>query len=286
MISHWFYAARLKTLPVCFCPDILAISLSMNSPGFNPIIAGVILFCVLCIQVGTNFANDYYDFIKGADTSDRVGPARMTQSGAISPSAMKQATWLMFLLAALSGLYLVIYGGWPILAIGLLSLFFGLIYTAGPFALAYIGGAEIVSYLFFGPVSVIGAFYLLTGSWDFNLAFIGSGIGLITTALLVVNNTRDIESDRKVNKKTWAVRFGPVFSYIEYILCLYSPIILLDYVTEDSTEQMIFMLFLVFIAMLLTKKFGKATASVYNRLLGLTSAYLILYTTIAVYLLA
>ena len=257
----------------------------MPLDAFNYVIASIILFCVLCIQIGTNFANDYYDYVKGADSSDRVGPRRMTQSGAIAPLTMKRATFLMFSMATLSGLFLVYHGGWPIFLIGLLSLFFGLIYTAGPFALAYIGGAEIISFLFFGPVSIIGT-YLLTATWNLNLIFIGSGIGLITTALLVVNNTRDIDSDRKVNKKTLAVRFGPLFSYVEYIFCLYTPIILLDYVTENSVEQMIFILFLVFISMLLTKKFGKATSLIFNRLIGFTSAYLILYTTISVYLLS
>lgn len=286
MISHWFYAARLKTLPVCFCPVILAISMSMNSPSFRPTIAAVILCCVLCIQVGTNFANDYFDFVKGADTDERVGPKRMTQSGGISPKAMKRATVMMFLLAAFLGAYLVYYGGWFIFGIGLLSIFFGIIYTAGPFALAYIGGAELIAFLFFGPISVIGSYYLLASTWNFDLIYIGSGMGLITTALLVVNNTRDIDTDRKVNKKTWAVRFGPVFSYVEYIFCLYSPIVLLDNITENSLEQMVMVLFLVFIAMLLTRRFGKADGEAFNRLLALTSGYLILFTTFAIYLLA
>ena len=118
------------------------------------------------------------------------------------------------------------------------------------------------------------------------IIYIGSGIGLITTALLVVNNTRDIDSDRKVNKKTWAVRFGRLFSYVEYILCLYAPILILDYITADSFYQTLLVLFLVFIAMLLTRRFGKANGESFNRLLALTSAYLILYTIIAVYLLA
>jgi len=285
MISHWFYAARLKTLPVCFCPVILAISMSMNSPSFRPMIAAVILCCVLCIQVGTNFANDYFDFVKGADTDERVGPKRMTQSGGISPKAMKRATVMMFLLAAFLGACLVFHGGWFIFGIGLLSIFFGIIYTAGPFALAYIGGAELIAFLFFGPISLLGSHYLLASTWNFDLIYIGSGMGLITTALLVVNNTRDIDTDRKVNKKTWAVRFGPVFSYGEYIFCMYFPIILLDFITENSFEQMVLLLFLVIIAMVLTKRFGQAQGESYNRLLGLTSAYLMFYTIIAIYLL-
>lgn len=285
MISHWFYAARLKTLPVCFCPVILAISMTMNLPLFRPIIAVIILFCVFCIQVGTNFTNDYFDFVKGADTNERVGPKRMTQSGSISPKAMKRAAFFMFLLAAFLGAFLVYHGGWFIFWIGLLSIFFGFIYTAGPFAFAYIGGAEVIAFLFFGPISVIGSYYLLAGAWHFDLMYIGSGLGLITAALLVVNNARDMDTDRNVNKKTWAVRFGPVFSYLEYIFCLYSPIVLLDMITENSTEQMVLLIFLVAIAMLLTKRFRKAQGESYNRLLALTSSYLILYTTIAIYLL-
>jgi 1,4-dihydroxy-2-naphthoate octaprenyltransferase len=284
MISHWLYAARLKTLPVCVCPVLFAISVSMNAPSFRPMIAVVILGCVFCIQVGTNFANDYFDFVKGADTNDRVGPTRMTQSGQIPPNVMKRATWIMFLLAAFLGGYLVVHGGWVIFGIGVLSIFFGVIYTAGPFALAYIGGAEFISFLFFGPISVMGSYYLLARSWNVDLLYIGAGLGLITTALLVVNNTRDIDTDRQVNKKTWAVRFGPVFSYLEYIFCMYSPIVLLDIITENSFEQMVLLLFLVVIAMLLTKRFGQAQGELYNRLLGLTSAYLMLYTIIAIYL--
>ncbi len=285
MISHWILAARFKTLPVCICPVLIAISLSQSSPNFSIIVASITILCVLCIQIGTNFANDYFDFKKGADTIDRKGPKRMTQAGFISPTAMKLATILMFSLAVMFGLYLVFYGGWPILLIGILAVFFGVIYTAGPFALAYIGGAEFVSFAFFGPISVIGTYYLQTLTWNFELISIGSAIGFISTALLVVNNTRDIETDREVNKKTFAVRFGRLFSYVEYIFCIYLPILILDYLTIDSLEQMVIVLFLVFIALILTRRFGKASGESFNPLLALTSAYLIFFTIISIYLL-
>ncbi len=285
MISHWLYAARLKTLPVSLCPVILALALANDVGSFNLPVAIVIFLCVLLIQIGTNFANDYFDYIKGADTSDRIGPKRMTQAGNINPQAMKHAFTLMFIMAVFCGIYLVYHGGWPILCIGICSVFFGLIYTAGPFALAYIGGAEFISFLFFGPISVIGTYYLQTLSWRWDLITIGSALGLITSALLVVNNTRDIDSDKLVNKKTFAVRFGRLFSYIEYILCMYAPILLLDYLTNDSTYQMGMVLFLVFIAMILSRRFGKAKGAAFNQLLGLTSSYLILFTMISIYLL-
>ena len=143
----------------------------------------------------------------------------------------------------------------------------------------------MIHFLFFGPVSVIGTYYLQSLTWNWHLLYIGSAIGCITTALLVVNNTRDIDSDKRVNKRTFAVRFGRLFSYVEYIFCLYAPILLLDYVTSESTEQMMMVLFLVFIAMLLTRRFGKANGEMFNRLLALTSGYLILFTTFAIYLL-
>ena len=285
MISHWILAARIKTLPVSLCPVLLALSLSVRLETYSTLISLAIILCVLFIQIGTNLANDYFDFIKGADNPDRVGPQRMTQAGKVSPQTMKYATYFMFSVAFLIGLFLTYHGGLPIFLIGLAAIFFGFIYTAGPFALAYKGGAEIVSFIFFGPVSVMGTYYLQSFVWNWELIYIGSAIGLITSALLVVNNTRDIETDAKVNKKTWAVRFGRTFSYIEYILFLYSPILLLDYITPDSMNQMVLILFLVFIAMLLTRRFGKAKNEQFNRLIGLTSLYLIVFTSFSIYLL-
>ena len=282
MITHWLLAARLKTLPVSVCPVILGIVMTQHLPNFNALVAGLTLFAALCIQLGTNFANDYYDHKKGADT-ERIGPERMTQSGQIEPNTMKMAAFTMFGLAFILGLYLIWYGGWPILVIGVLSIIFGIMYTAGPYALAYIGGAEVISYLFFGPISVMGTVYLQTFQWSQSAFFLGSGIGLITSALLVVNNTRDIDTDKKVNKRTWAVRFGRLFSYFEYMLFMYAPIFLLDYVIEESTEEMIALIGMVLIATIIIKKFRRAKDVQYNRLLFLTSLYLILYTALCIY---
>ena len=285
MISHWILAARLKTLPVSVCPILITLSLSSGLPTFDTTIAIITLITAILIQIGTNFANDYFDHIKGADTHERVGPKRMTQAGHISPQTMKMATYITFALAVLLGAYLVYYGGIAILLIGIAAVFFGVIYTAGPFALAYIGGAEIVAFAFFGPISVLGTYYLQSFSWNSDLIIISSAVGLITVALLVVNNTRDIDTDKKVNKKTFAVRFGRLFSYLEYIICLYAPILLLDLVTNESTEQLILLLTLVAIAMILTRRFGKAKDQQFNQILAFTSLYLILFTAITIYLL-
>ena len=286
MISHWILATRIKTLPVSLMPVLLGLSLSAKAPTYSHGVSAVIIITVLCIQIATNLANDYYDFVKGADTHDRVGPKRMTHEGHITPTVMKRTSFILFGVSLVGAGLLTIVGGWPILAIGLLAVLFGWLYTGGPLPLAYIGGAEIVAFLFFGPVSVIGTVYLQTGQWVWELAKIGSGIGLIVAAILVVNNTRDIDTDQQANKKTWAVRFGRTASYIEYIALIYAPIFILDMLTDDHAVQMGLVLLLVFFGMILTRRFGRSTPVQMNRLLGLTSLYLMLYTSIAIYLLS
>lgn len=285
MIPYWFHAARIKTLPVSLCPVILGLALANGHPAYRLSTGIVIAVCAIMIQIGTNFFNDYFDWLKGADTPDRVGPARMSQSGAIKPHRMKQAGIGVFAMAFLLGGYLIIQGGWPIALIGILSLFFGVIYTAGPWALAYKGGAEIISFIFFGPVSVIGTYYLQTGEWAWHLGWIGAGIGLIVSALLVVNNVRDRITDAKVGKKTWAVRWGRTASIVEYIMMVYTPIFILDALTPDDTVQILLILTLVLTAMVLTRQLIRLDGAQLNRVLAQTSGYLIFYTSVAVYLL-
>ena len=227
MIAYWLLAARLKTLPVSMAPIIFALVLSRSLETFNGIVAGLTVFTALLIQIGTNFANDYYDYCKGADTTDRVGPMRMSKHK-IQPSLMKQAFQMMFIVAAISLIYLTYYGGWPIFLIGVSAIICGVLYTCGPYALAYIGGAEFIAFIFFGPISVLGTYYLQGFIWRMDLLYIGAAFGCISSALLVVNNTRDIATDKKVNKKTFSVRFGRLFSYLEYIFLLYCPIFLLN----------------------------------------------------------
>jgi 1,4-dihydroxy-2-naphthoate octaprenyltransferase len=187
---------------------------------WDPLIAILTMLSAMMIQIGTNYANDYYDYFKGADTKERIGPARATVSGLVKPQTMKIAFLLAFGLSVLFGLYLIGRGGWPILVIGSLSILFGILYTGGPFPLGYKGLGEIFVLIFFGPVAVGGAYYLQT--LDMNLSVILAGLspGLISTALLTVNNLRDIHTDEKAGKRTLAVRFGPIFARIEYLLSI------------------------------------------------------------------
>ena len=280
MISHWILAARIKTLPVSICPVLLAVSLSLSHPSYSTITTICIVLCVLFIQIGTNFANDYFDFIKGADTNERVGPKRMTQSGRISPNVMKNATIVVFTLLLL-GLYLVYVGVgrsyWLAYCLSSLVLF-----IQPPISLAYIGGAEVVSYLFFGPVSVIGTYYLQTLTWNFDLFIIGSGIGLITSALLVVNNTRDIDSDKKVNKKHGLCDLvGPFLYWVHCIfVCPYFSAWLPDNWFSRANG---YGLILVFLAMLLTRRYGKSPAD-FNKLLALRVVIYFIYINCFVFI--
>ncbi|RMH90898.1 MAG: 1,4-dihydroxy-2-naphthoate polyprenyltransferase, partial [Calditrichaeota bacterium] len=180
----------------------------------------VALFCAILIQIGTNFANDYYDYVQGADTGERLGPTRVTQAGLVPPETMKRAFVVVFGLAFVAGMYLVWRGGWPILAIGLLSILFGILYTGGPYPLGYHGLGDIFVLIFFGPVAVGGTYYVQALTITPEALLIGVGPGLISTALLTVNNLRDIHTDRETGKRTLAVRFGEGFARMEYLLCI------------------------------------------------------------------
>jgi len=215
-LQVWTLAARPKTLPAAAAPVLIGTAMAHTGGGVHWLSAIAAMIGALLIQIGTNFANDYFDFKKGTDTGERLGPLRVTQSGLVTPEAMKRATMLVFALAILIGWYLVWRGGWPIVIIGLLSVLFGVLYTGGPFPLGYNGLGDLFVLIFFGPVAVGGTYYVQT--LDINWAVIISGLapGLFSVAILTVNNLRDLDSDRATGKRTLAVRFGRQFSIHEY----------------------------------------------------------------------
>lgn len=178
-------------------------------------LAGAVL-----IQTGANYANDYLDFLRGADTPNRLGPRRATQAGLVSPAGMRHATILVFALACIPGAYIVYRGGWPFVVIGASSILFAVLYTAGPYPLGYIGLADVFVLVFFGPVALCGTYYLQTGRVTHEAWAAGLATGLLSTALLTVNNLRDIDEDRAAGKRTLAVRFGRGFARAEYAVCL------------------------------------------------------------------
>jgi len=216
----WFLSIRPKTLPAAAGPVLIGTALAY---GDRPIHIGIFLATILAallIQIGTNLSNDYFDYVKGVDTKERTGPVRATQAGLVSPAAMMWASVGIFGLAAVLGLYLISRGGWPIMVIGILSILSGILYTAGPLPLGYVGLGELFVLLFFGPVAVGGTYYLQTHLINPIVIIAGLAPGLISTAILAVNNLRDRRTDKAAGKKTLVIRMGRRFGVFEYIICV------------------------------------------------------------------
>jgi len=213
----WVLAARLPTLPAAVTPVLVGTAAGVRGVAFRPLPFVAALVASLLIQVGTNFANDYFDFHKGADTAERLGPVRVTQSGLISAAEVKRAAMLTFGLALLIGVYLVAVGGWPILAIGLASVVAAVAYTGGPWPLAYHGLGDVFVFIFFGLLAVGGSAYLQAGTLTGLALAAAVPVGLLVVNILVINNLRDIATDGAAGKRTLAVRIGAPASRLQYL---------------------------------------------------------------------
>lgn len=219
-LSLWILASRPKTLIAGISPVAIGSALALQQGHFSSLLLVLTLMTSLGIQITTNFANDYFDFLKGADTSARKGPLRITQAGLVSPPQMKQMLLIALAMTAFAGCTLVAYGGLMISCLLAISLFFAILYTGGPAPLAYLGLGELFVFLFFGLAATAGTYYLQTNTWSLEAFIAGIGPGALSTALLILNNLRDIEEDRLANKKTLIVRFGARFGQWEYFLFL------------------------------------------------------------------
>lgn len=213
----WFEAARPKTLPAAIIPVLVGSALAWGAGVFSPAPAGICLVFALLVQVGTNFANDYSDFVKGADREDRLGPRRAVAAGLIPARGMARAAALTFAAAFVEGLSLIHWGGWALLPIGIASLVFGWAYTGGPYPLAYHGLGDVFVFVFFGLVAVGGTFFVMAGYVDGAVFLAAVPIGLLATNILVVNNYRDMETDARAGKRTTVVRFGRSFARAQYV---------------------------------------------------------------------
>lgn len=216
----WLDAARPKTLAAAFVPVLVGAALAWKDHHFSWDASLVALMCAFLIQIGTNFANDYYDFIKGADTDERVGFERATATGLVPAEHMLYATITTMSIAFFLGLYLVYLGGWPVLLIGVLSLVFGIAYTGGPFPLGYNGLGDLFVFIFFGIIAVMGTYYVNALHWSAASFWASLPVGALSTNILAVNNLRDIEQDRPAGKKTIGVLFGEDALRWEYLLML------------------------------------------------------------------
>jgi 1,4-dihydroxy-2-naphthoate octaprenyltransferase len=228
----WLIAARPQTLPAGASPVVLGVALAVADGVFALLPAAAALVGALLIQVGTNFANDYYDAVKGTDDPDREGFTRVTAGGLIAPEQVKRAMAGTYALAVVVGLYLVYIGGLPILVVGLSSIVAGLLYTGGPYPYGYYGLGDLFVFVYFGLVAVSGTYYVqavtTTSAGAFPLAvpagtvtaaplLLGVAAGALSTAILVVNNIRDRESDREAGKRTLAVMVGYRLSRVEFL---------------------------------------------------------------------
>lgn len=219
-LKTWLLAARPRTLPAAVSPVLIGAAMAYADGSFHGLVFAITVVCATLIQIGTNFANDYFDFVKGTDTAERLGPVRATQAGLVAPAQMKRATAIVLGLAFLVGLFLVWRGGLVILIIGLLAILFAVLYTGGPFPLGYIGLGDVFVFFFFGPVAVAGAYYLQTLLWSPLAMLAGIAPGLLSMAILAVNNLRDADGDARSGKRTLAVRFGKPFAQLEYVACV------------------------------------------------------------------
>ena len=218
--QSWLIASRPKTLLASVVPVFVGSALAIGESKFVLLYSIIALFCSTLIQIGTNFVNDLYDFLKGADNDERKGPARVLASGFITVNEMKIGSVMVFLAAFLLGLYLVYVGGKIVFIIGVLSILAGIAYTAGPYPLAYNGLGDIFVFLFFGIVGTTGTYYVQARNFSLLSVISSIPVGALITNILVVNNYRDIEEDRAANKHTLAVLLGKNFTRFQYLFLL------------------------------------------------------------------
>lgn len=217
-IHAWILAARPKTLAGAITPVMIGCSLAFADGKFNwfPAVICCIFACLM--QIAANFINDLFDFLKGTDREDRLGPERACAQGWIAPEAMKKGIGITVLIACLVGSSLLFYGGWELIVLGIFCIVFAFLYTTGPYPLSYNGWGDVLVIVFFGFVPVGGTYYVQALSWNTNVTIASIVCGLIVDTLLVVNNYRDRDADRMSGKKTVIVRFGEPFGRYFYLL--------------------------------------------------------------------
>jgi 1,4-dihydroxy-2-naphthoate polyprenyltransferase len=217
----WLMAARPRTLPAAVAPVIVGTSLAGYEGVFHPLRLLAALVAAIFIQVGTNLSNDYSDARRGADTEDRLGPVRVTAGGLVPPRQVLIATYVSFGVAVLAGAYLVAVAGWALLLVGAASILAGVLYTGGPKPYGYEGLGELFVFLFFGIVAVAGSYFVQVEHLQWEAFALAVPVGLLASAILVVNNIRDIPTDQRAGKRTLAVRLGRDRTRILYVAMIY-----------------------------------------------------------------
>jgi 1,4-dihydroxy-2-naphthoate polyprenyltransferase len=228
-VRIWLMAARIRTLPAAVAPVLVGTALAGFQGVFHPLRFIAALIGAVFIQVGTNLSNDYSDARRGADTEDRLGPVRVTAGGLVPPRSVLVATYVSFGIAVLAGGYLVAVAGWQLLLVGAASILAGVLYTGGPRPYGYEGLGEVFVFLFFGIVAVAGSYFVQVKHLDWEAFALAVPVGLLAASILVVNNYRDIDTDRRATKRTLAVRLGRertriLFASMVYLAYLATPV--------------------------------------------------------------
>ncbi len=287
-LSVWIMAARPKTLWASVAPVIVGTAVAYRDGLAHWPSAVAAVFGAIFIQIGTNFANDLFDHLRGADTADRVGPVRVTQAGLVSTGQIRIAMIVVFSIAFLIGIYLVSRGGWPIVAVGLCSIAAALLYTGGPYPFGYHGWGDLFVFVFFGPVAVVGTYFVQAHTATTTVWLASVPMGALATAILIVNNMRDIATDRRAGKRTLAVRLGRIGSIGEYALMLTLSIVIpIAMVLNRLSGPLILLssaVILIFVPMLLkslrTQSGPMKTATILNQLLAKTALVKLAYAVV------
>lgn len=280
-MGAWILAARPATLTAAAAPVVVGSACAWQAGAFRPAPAAAAMAGSLLIQIGTNFANDLFDYRKGADREDRIGPVRATQSGLLSPGQMRLGMALSFLCAVLAGAYLTVVAGWPVAAIGAASILSGIAYTAGPYPLGYNGLGDLFVFLFFGFVAVCGTAFVQALYVPASAAFASVPVGALTTAILVVNCVRDWKQDRRAGKRTIPVRFGRDAGCAEYAaLVVVAYLAPAAFLVAGLASPWIFLPFLTLPMAIgaLRTLYTSTDGSALNRTLVVTARLLLLYS--------
>lgn len=270
----WWLAIRPKTLTAAIAPVAVGAALAFRDGVFVPMPALAALAGALLIQIGTNLSNDVLDYRRGVDNETRLGPTRVVQAGLLRPDRVMTAAIGAFALAVLVGVYLVWVSGWPILVVGVAAIISGVLYTAGPKPLAYVGLADLFVMLFFGLAAVAGTYYVQALTITTASLGYGVAVGALALAILNVNNLRDIDTDRAAGKRSMAVRLGPRMTRAYYAVCVAAAFAVPALVVQDGRyllTSLIVLLALPLAVPPLRQVVGGATGKDLNPVLGQTA---------------
>ncbi|TRY14516.1 1,4-dihydroxy-2-naphthoate polyprenyltransferase [Shewanella hanedai] len=282
-MNPWILAIRPRTLPAAIGPLLVGNILALQLEQFSLVIACISMLCAVLLQIAVNLANDYFDFKSGVDTEERLGPLRVTQSGLLSPTKVRNAMILSLVLAFLVGLLLINHGGWPIALLAVAAIFGALGYSGGPYPLASHGLGEVAAFVFFGLVAVVGSYYLQAGAASTSAWLLGSAIGFLNAAIMLVNNTRDMKTDIKAGKKTLAIRIGLGQARLFYQAFVFLPfaVIIAGFLLGflPGLPVLLAGLSLVF-ARKLNNEFSHTSGAELNPLLGQTAKLTMIFSTL------